>query len=520
MACSTRGSHLRLVAGALILVVVAPLLAGCAATTTATPTATPKVFTFGRYTDAIIPDPVMTYANRDIWYLQQYYSGLFRFDDQMEIEGDLAERWEVGSDGLTYTFYLRPGLKFADGTPVTPEDWLWSLNRARDPNNGAWFSSLSAIDTIQATEDKIVFKLKEVYVPFIYSLALFNSVVMPKAEVEAAGGWEQFMESPVGAGPFMVSNWTKNEVMILDRNRYYWEQGKPVVDQIVLKTIPDDNARVLALQKGDVDAINFVPRNRVAELQNDPNIEVLMLPSTSTIYLILNTKRKPLDDKRVRKALSYAIDRDALVRIVAYGVGQPATTFRPHGSLYFNVSLPGWPYDVEKAKALLAEAGYADGFSISCILQADSGSDVDISTVLREMWAKVGVTLNIQSLEPGLRNEKFHTGDFDSVISYWTDDIPDPSQATAFSLVYANAESFHTGFQNDEIDQLAADALKEMDPVKREQMYWRIQEIYNDELPFLSLWDEPYIVAVRKNVKNFFQTPLGTYMWRDLDVGQ
>jgi len=537
-----RSPALELMSILLVVAVVVPLLASCGgAAPTATPTQPPavqptqsptqpqqptaapakeKVFRFGRYMDAVTPDPVMNDANRDIWYMQQYYSGLLRFTPDMQVEGDLAERWEVSPDGLTYTFYLRPGLKFADGSPVTPEDWLWSLNRARDPNNGIWWFTLEAVDSIQADEQKVVFKLKEPYVPFIFSPALFNAVVMPKAKVEAAGGWEKFMQSPIGTGPFVMTKWVKNDEMVLERNPYYWQKGLPVVDKIVLKTIPDDNARVLALQKGDVDAINFVPKNRVAELQADPNIEVLMFPSTMTNYITLNIRNKPLDDKRVRQALSHAIDRNALIKIVNFGIGEPATTFRPRGSLYYNDSLPGWPYDVEKAKALLAEAGYPNGFTITCQIVSGNESDLQIATVVKDMWAKIGVTLNIQQVEPGLWTDNYYKNNFEALINYWTDDIPDPSQETNYAVVFKTAESFHTGFRSDEVDQLAAAALKETNPEKRKQMYWRIQEIFNDETPMLPLWHEPFIVAVRSNVKNFLQTPLGTYVWRTLDVVQ
>lgn len=532
-----RSPGLVLLTIAVTAVLVAPLVLGCgtaqpAATSTSapqptaqpptpvppTPVPTKTVFTYGRYMDAVIPDPVMNDANRDIWYMQQYYSGLLRFTKDLQVEGDLADKWEVSPDGLTYTFYLRPGLKFADGTPVTAEDWQWSLDRARDQNNGIWWFTLEAIESVTATDETVVFKLKEPYVPFIYSPALFNTVVMPKAKVEAAGGWEQFMQAPIGTGPYMMTQWVKNDVMTLERNPNYWEEGKPVVDEIILKTIPDDNARILALQKGEVDAINFVPKSRVAELKADPNIEVLMFPSSFTNYLSLNDRRTPFDDKRVRQALSYAIDRDALIKAVNFGIGEPATGFRPRGSLYYNDSLPGWPYDLEKAKALLAEAGYADGFKTTCQIVAGSESDLQTATVIKDMWSKIGVDLEIQQVEGGLWTDNYYGNNFDTLINYWTDDIPDPSEETNYAVVYKTSESFHSGFQSDEVDQLASDALKETDPEARKAMYWRIQEIFNDETPFIPLWHEPFVVAVRKNVKDFYQTLLGTYMWRDLDV--
>jgi peptide/nickel transport system substrate-binding protein len=287
----------------------------------------------------------------------------------------MATDWKVSDDGLTYTFNLRPDAKFADGSPITGADWQWSLDRCRDPNNGIWSFTMEAVDKVEASDTQVVFKLKNPYVPFIYSAALFNCVVMPAKLVEAAGGWEKFMLQPIGSGPFIMKEWVKGDHMLLVRNPYYWETGKPVLDEILIKTIVDDNTRILALQKGEVDAINYPPFNRVSDLSKDPNIKVLILDSTSTTYISFNIRNKPLDNAKVRQALSIALDREAMIKTINFGIGTPATSFRPKGSLYFNDTLPGWPYDVAKAKSLLAEAGYPNGFELT--LQITNGREQD-----------------------------------------------------------------------------------------------------------------------------------------------
>jgi peptide/nickel transport system substrate-binding protein len=434
------------------------------------------------------------------------------------VEGDLAEKWDVSADGLTWTFTLRPDMKFCDGTPVTAEDWVWSYDRARNPDNGIWSFTLEAIDKIEATDKTVVFKLKTPYVPFIYSPPLFNAVVMPKKLVEAAGGWEKFREHPCGTGPYIMKEWVKGDHMLLVRNPYYWEKGKPTIDEIMIKTITDDNTRILALQKGDVDAINYPPFNRVVELGTDPNMTVMKFPSTQSIYITLNNRNKPFDDKRVRAALAFAIDREALIKTVNFGIGVPATSFRPVGSLYFNDALPGWSYDVEKAKALLKEAGYESGFKTIFAIVAGSASDQQVATMVKDMWAKIGVDAEIQIQEAGLYNDEYYNNKYIAQINGWTDDIPDPSEETNYAVVNATSECYHTGYKNAEIDQLAADALKETDPAKREKMYKRIQEIFNADVPFIPLYNVPLVVVVNKNVQNFFQTSLGTYIWRDMDI--
>ncbi len=483
-----------------------------------TPSAGKKTFVFGRYMDAITPDPVMNDANADIWYIQQYYSGLLRFKPDNTVEADLATSWETSPDGLTYTFHLRPDSKFADGTPITGADWQWSLDRCRDSKNGIWSFTMEAVDKVEATDTTVVFHLKNPYVPFLYSAALFNCVVMPAKEVEAAGGWEKFMLHPIGSGPFIMKEWVKGDHMLLVRNPYYWEKGKPVLDEILVKTIVDDNARILALQKGDVDAINYPPFSRIADLSKDPNLKVLQFPSTYTNYIVLNIRNAPLDKVEVRQALSYAIDRNALIKTINFGIGEAATNFRPKGSLYFNTNLPGWPYDVAKAKQLLAQAGYPNGFEVTMEIVSGRVQNKQIATLVQAMWAQIGVKLTVKEVESGLYNDNYYKNNFQIHLEGWTDDIPDPSEEVTYAMVGTNNGAFHTGFNSEEVNQWVQDAVKETDTAKRQDMYYKIQQAFYDNLPFLPLWWEPYLVMTRNNVSNFAQTPLGIYIWRDLDV--
>lgn len=510
----------------LVLILLALLLFGCTTAPAAstqgqlfTPAPVVKTFVFGRSTDAINPDPVMCDDNADIWYIQQYYSGLLRFKPDNSVEADLAEKWDVSTDGMTYTFTLRPGSKFADGSAITGADWQWSLDRCRNPENGNWASTMEAVDMVEASDTQVVFKLKYPSVTFIYSTAMFNCVVMPAKQVEAAGGWEKFMEQPVGAGPFLMKEWVRGDHMLLVRNPYYWETGKPILDEILIKTIPDDNTRILALQKGDVDAINFPPPSRYADLSKDPNIKALFLDSTLTYYLILNNRDKPLDDARVRQALAIAIDRDAMIKTINFGVGIPATSLRPKGTLYFNDTLPGWGYDVAKAKSLLAEAGYPDGFELTMEIVTGRELQRSIATLVQAMWAEIGVKLTVNQLEAGLYSDNFYNNNYQVHPGGWSDDNPDPGVHFAYAMDGTNdSQASQTGFMNEEAITLVASLDEETDPSRRQEIFFRLQEIFNEETPFIPLWYQPYVIMTRTNVSNFYQTPLGTYIWRDLDV--
>jgi peptide/nickel transport system substrate-binding protein len=288
----------------------------------------------------------------------------------------------------------------------------------------------------------------------------------------------------------------------------------------MIKTIPDDTTRILALQKGDVDAINYPPFSRVADLKKDPNLQILEFPSTSTNFLGLNDRAKPFNDPNVRLALSYAIDRAALIKTINFGVGTPATSFRPKGSLYFNDTLPGWPYDVQKAKDLLTKAGYPNGFSTNFEIMGGNETQKSIATLVQAMWAQIGVKVNIVQTELGLWTSNYRAGTFSLQIRAWTDDIPDPSESVSYFMSSATVQFMHSGWtgpQADAADKLAAQGLTESDSAKRQVIYSQIQQLFNDNLPVIPLWYEPYLVIARSNVVNFTQTPLGIYIWRDLD---
>ena len=495
----------------------APVVTTAPVATAAPTVPAKKTFVFGRYTDAINPDPVMNDANADIWYLQQYYNGLTRYKMDNSVEADLATKWETSPDGLTYTFTLRPDAKFSDGSPITGADWQWSLDRCRDAKNGIWAFSMEAVDKVVATDTQVVFTLKQATPQFLSATAMFNCVVMPGKQVDAAGGWEKFMLAPVGSGPFIMKEWVKGDHMLLVRNPYYWEKGKPVLDEILIKTIPDDNTRILALQKGDVDAINYPPFNRVADLKKDANLQNLTFDSTYTSFLTLNVRNAPLNNTKVRLALSYALDRAALIKTINFGIGSPATSFRPKGSLFFNDTLPGWPYDVAKAKALLAEAGYPNGFETSIEIVSGREQAKQIATLAQAMWAQIGVKLTIKQMEAGIYTDTYRKGTFVMQVRGWTDDIPDPSQEVSYAMSSEPIQFMHTGWVSPESDALAAAGLKETDHAKRQQIYFDIQKLFNENVFFLPLWYEPYVVMARANVVNFQQTPLGIYIWRDLD---
>lgn len=464
-------------------------------------------------------DMAWTEANADVWIMVNVFEPLVRVDRTgTKIEPALAESWTVSDDGLTYTFKMRPGLKFHDGTDVTTEDVVYSLLRARD--TGPWNWSLANVETVEAVDNSTVrLKLKEKSADFLAGLALFSNGIFPKKAFEAAGSPEEFFKKPIGTGPFMVADWVVGEYMVLKKNPYYWEMGVdgkplPYLDEIRLTQVAEDSTRVLQVQSGEIDATDAIPFSQVASLKNDPNAVLTLWPSTQTYYIFLNHTKPPFDDVKVRQALNYAIDRQALLDVVLHGNGEVAKSFMPKASPCWNPNLEGFPYNLEKAKQLIAESKYPNGYK-GVKLEVPSGRVIgrDQATVLKEMWAKIGIEVEVNEIEGGLLGDKFRNGTFEAISGYqWTNDVIDPAQQVAWFVV---DPAVHSGWKNDRAVELTKKAAVELDPQKRCEMYYEIQKIYNDEAVEIPLYHTPFTTFIRKDVKGFYQIPLGWLVFRE-----
>lgn len=483
---------------------------------------------FGRYADSLFLDPVLNDANLDIWVLNSLYDTLLQSTlDGQGIEPMLAESYTVADDGLSMTVTLRPEIKFADGSPITPDDVKWSLDRARNPENGIWSFSLEAVDSVETQGDnQVVIKLTRPDPALPAALAMFNSAIMPQKLFEAMPGEtdadkaQAFAEKPIGSGAFVLKEWERGSYMLIERNPYYWAKDEngvqlPYLDAVRFEIIPEDATRILKLQGGEIDAAEFIPLSRVAELKADPNLNMELFPSTKVNSILMNNREtlldgsaNPLSSQQVRQALNHATNMDALIQVVTFGTGTPEGSYMASTTPLF-AQQTMYPYDVEKAKALLQEAGYGDGFEVSILAIAGSADDAALTTALQQMWAEVGVTLNIEQVDAATRTARYRANDFQMRTSAWTNDINDPSQITSYFAIYDVVESLHTGFQNAELEDLFQQSQAELDPAKRAEQYRRIQEIYVDAAPIIFLYETPYPVALRNNVKGFYQIPLG-----------
>ncbi len=491
---------------------------------------------FGRAIESQFLDPTQTAQNADIWISLNIYDTLLQPSaDGTGIQAGLASAWKTADDGKTVTLTLRPGLKFADGSPLLPSDVKWSLDRARSKADGGEFAfllaSIASID-VQG-DDTVILHMAHPDPVLLQALATFNAGIMPEKLFMATPGAtlldkaKAFADHPVGSGPFTMQSWKRNTEMVLVRNPYYWKPGAdgkalPYLDAVRFVIIPDDATRILKLKAGELDIAEFVPYSRVAELKGDASLNMVLFPAAQVNYFGLNARptlkdgsKNPLGDVRVRQALNYATDKNALIQVVSYGTGTPERSFMPMSTPLSYGPSPLYPYDIAKAKALLVEAGYPDGFEITGLALAGSADDAAKFAILQQLWSQIGVKLKIEPLEAATRLARYNAADFQLRTSLWTNDINDPNEITSILAYYPTRQAGRSGWEDKRIEELFDKSQEELDPAKRAAEYKEIQERYAAAAPVVFGMEVPYPVAMRKPVQGFVQIPLGNNIFAE-----
>ncbi len=488
---------------------------------------------YARFADSLFLDPVINDSNADIWILTNLYDTLLEPSaDGKGLTPGLAQSWTLSDDKLTMTLMLRPGIEFSDGTPIAASDVKFSLDRARDPKAGQWGFLLEAITEIETpASNQVVLHLGRPDPTLPAALATFNTGIMPERAFMASPGKtmaekaDAFAKHPIGSGPFMLTDWHQNVVMHLARNPHYWADGEdgkklPYLDGIRFEIIPDDATRILKLQGGEIDGAEMIPLARVGELASDPAINMVLFPSTKVDYLTFMVRPSlkdgtpnPLSDTRVRQALNYALDKDAFIQVVGFGHGKATESYMSSVTPFAVLNGPLYPYDPDKAKSLLAAAGYEKGFHLSILVRAGGADDVAVASVAQQMWGEIGVDLSLELVDAATLTARYRAGDFQLRTGAWTDDIADPNEITSYFAYSPNIECQHSGFEDKEINAEFEASQHETDPAKRAQLFRDIQARYIAAAPIAFLFESPYAVALSNSVKGFVQIPLGNNMF-------
>jgi peptide/nickel transport system substrate-binding protein len=472
-----------------------------------------------RREDGTTFDPIKTAQNIDFWVFSNVYDLLVRVDKSgTKLEPGLAESWEVSPDGTVYTFKMRDA-KFEDGSPITAKDAAFSLTRIRDNKDSLWADTYKVIKTAEARDDKtLVVTLNQPVVPFLATLAMPGASILSEKAVSSLGE-EAYASKPMASGAFGLAEWKRGQTVTLKKNPNFWQADRVKLDGIEWISVVDDNTRMFKLRAGEVDCAIFVPFANVAELKQDPNLNIFIEPSTREEHLLINHEKGPLAKKEVREALDYAIDKKSIVNIVTYDLGKIANSYIPEGALYHNDSNLVRPYDPEKAKQLLRDAG-VEGLTIKHVISAGDVNDEQTAVLLQQQLAKVGITVNLEKMDASVTWQNEVDGNYDTAVNYWTNDIIDPDQKTTFVLGHDANMNYMTRYKNDNVKAMVAAARTEADPKKREAMYMDIQRIAKDDVHWIDLYYSPYINGCRKNVSGFYQNPLGRFFLEDTDKAQ
>lgn len=417
------------------------------------------------------------------------YSSLVTYDKHGDIVPALAVSWEQ-PDPQTLVFHLREDARFQDGSPVTAEDVRFSLERIVDPATGATLRSNlqgARIETPDASTIRISKDSPDV--TLLSVLAMTEAAIVPKQWVQ--GGANLKLEAN-GAGPFRLASYEPSVRASLERNPSYYVEGQPYLESVDFRMIKSDDARVNALRSQSLDMIDFVPWKDIASLSRNPAFEV-DTAGGAFMSVWFNATRKPFDDPRVRQAVSYALDRDAVSKAAFFGHGTPITGApTASDSQYFNPGFEGtYNRDLDKARALLAEAGYPDGLDMSLLVFQGLGIYTTTAQILQANLKEAGINLTLEPVEWATLVERKNRGDYDAMIYGVSVKLPDPD---AYAYYLGADSSFWAkpiGYRDEQLEQLLAQGRAQTDPEQRKLIYRDVEQRVLETSPWVFInWRE------------------------------
>jgi oligopeptide transport system substrate-binding protein len=436
--------------------------------------------------------------------IRQLFDGLVQFNAHLNPVPALADYWEASRDGLTWTFTLRPGVKFLNGREVTADDFVYSFTRALDANRPGPLTDLlsrlqgagdfmdgktSNVKGLKAVDRHTLrIVLDEPLASSLLLLRLGDGAVVPREAVEELG--ERFGHAPVGTGPFKLVRWEPNQEIVLEANEHYHE-GRPFLDAVIYKLGGKFEEEFAEFLQGHLEEA-IVPSDKTDEVATDPKYQAYQLlrkPTLSLLYIGFNTQVKPFDDRRVRQAFNYAVNREAIVQEITKMSSITATGALPPGMAGHDPDLEGYPYNLDKAKVLLAEAGYPDGIGFPTV-QLWSVSKAESAkaelVAYQSYLADLGVRVEIH-LAPDwpVYRDMLEQGKLPLFRLSWYADIPDPHNFL-WPLLHSTSATNRMFYRNPQVDRLLNDASKELDDADRVVMYRDVERIVMQDAPWIA----------------------------------
>lgn len=420
--------------------------------------------------------------------------GLVKIDRNGKIAPALVRDFKISKDGKEYTFILKKGVKFHDGKPFDAEDVKFTFERLMDPKTAtAHPEYYKDIDSVQVVDSHTVkIKMKNVNSMFLFNLARPDSIIVNKQAVD------RLKSAPIGTGPFKFVEWVRGDHITLAKFDDYHRKGIPYLDKVTFKFIGDPSAQIASLKAGDIDVIAYdvSPENALL-LEKDPKFKVLNGYATTKVILSTNNSRKPFNDVRIRRAMAHAIDRTALIKGAMSGYGVPIGSHMDPGNPYYIDLTPYYPYNPEKAKQLLKEAGYADGFEAVIKLPERYVYARRSGEIIADMFSQVGIRLKIELTEWGQWIDRvFKNADYDLTVI---------GHAEPFDInIYANPK-YYFRYDSPKFQETLKKAEMEADPKIRKELYIACQKIITEDAVNGFLYVLPSLPTMKKEIMNWWK---------------
>ncbi len=509
------------------------MLASGAMTAPASAETPANVLIVGQIAEPKSLDPAVDTAVNDFRILMNVYDGLVRYKPgTLQPEPALAKSWDISDDGLTYTFHLRDGVKFHDGSPFNADAVKFNFDRMLNKDDPYYDTGpfplaffFSSIDTVTVVDDLTVkFKLKQPYAPFLSNLAYPTGLIVSPTAVKKYG--KDYGRHPSGTGPFKFEEWDSNTKVVVTRNADYWD-GAPKLEAVVYRPITDANTRVAEMLSGGIDLMVEVPPDNLKQFSNNDAFKVYEQAGPHVWFLILNTKDGIFSDKRARQAVNYAINKKALVDDVLQGTARVAAGPTPPAFAWaHDDSLKPYPYDPAKAKELLKAAGDEGKELTFYVTEGGSGmlDPMAMGTAIQADLDKVGLKVKIKTFEwntflgevnPGLK------GKADMAEMAWMTNDPDTlPYLTLRTGAFPDKGGFNSGYySNPKVDKLLEEARTSTDQAERAKLYKQMQVIVHDDAPwaFIANWKQNAVAT--SAVKGFSLQPSFFLLLKDVSKG-
>lgn len=472
----------------------------------------------GVSSDIHLLDPAVSSDNFDWRQIYPSYDRLVKYkvingEGSTEVEPMAAESWTASPDGMVWTFKIRKGIAFDDGTPLDARAVKFSFERVLKIGKGP-ADNIGAISTIDVVDDYTVkIALKSAFGPFLQTLAtdaacIVNPNIMKhEQDGDLAQAW--MAQNTDGSGPFKIVEWSRGERCVLEAKPNYWGP-KPKLKRVIIRFMRESSDQRMALESGDIDIAEGILIDQIPALEKNPDIVVRRFPSQLVEYVYLNCQKPKLNDKLVRQALNYAVDYQGMIEFVLQGNGVQMRGPVPKGMWGHNPQVFQYSRNVEKAKELLKQAGYGDGLELTLIYSERRPSWEQIATILQSNFADIGVNLKLELMANPTLRDKIDRGDFELCLGAWSPDYADPSMFMNFWFDSKNwgLPGNRSFYKNEQVDDLIRKALALSDQQERVKLYNQAQDIIMADAPYIFLYQTQAMVPMRKVVQGYVFNPM------------